>query len=71
MATDRKRVRGTQGNRPASMDAGQMIVRCIFGGQVQEKAEARGMRPWCDEHCVDGKRVECYWKLKELGILSK
>ena len=47
------------------------VVRCIFGGQIQQEAESKGMRPWCDEHCVDGQRMECFWKLKKLGILTK
>lgn len=70
MATDRRGIRRDKGNRPKSLDAGT-VVRCIFGGQVQEEAERQGLRPWCNEHCVDGQRMECFWKLKKLGILSK
>lgn len=70
MAGNRKRVWGIPGNRPESVGTGA-VVRCIFGGQVQEEAESKGMRPWCDEHCVNGQRTECFWRLKELGILSK
>ena len=70
MATDRKGVRSHPGDCPESMGTGT-VVRCIFGGQIQQEAESKGMRPWCDEHCVDGQRMECFWKLKELGILTK
>lgn len=70
MAGNRKGVRSHPGDRPESMDEGQ-VVRCIFGGQIQEEAESKGLRPWCDEHCVDGQRMGCFWKLKKLGILGK
>gem|GEM_PF-6688010 len=46
-----------------------MRVRCIYGSAVQEEAEKRGSRKWCDENCgktYDGH--ECFAYMMSLGI---
>lgn len=46
-----------------------MLVRCIYGSAVQEEAEKRGSRQWCDANCgstYDGH--ECFAFMKSLGI---
>lgn len=50
------------------MDKEPLTVRCIFGSGIQQQAEESGLKGWCDEHCHDGQRGDCFWMLKERGI---
>lgn len=46
-----------------------MTVRCMYGSIVQEEAEKRGSRKWCDENCqktYDGH--ECFAHMMSLGV---
>ncbi len=51
-----------------------MIVRCIYGGSVQEAAEEKGLKDWCDRNCAHlgmERGHICYDRLKRAGILPE